>query len=207
MNLVSVPFYAAGNFVCDILNNTHNLPDIKGGLANSNHVHVRGYELHQEGNDTYVKFASLGKYLRYRRSDNIFIASHDYPIAEDCNLFDRIIVINLTTEKSILYRFARIYHQHYFGKTKFLRKYQIPPIDYMKPLSPKFYGKNVTNFEFEDLVEWKDDFLKFIDEFKDVIDINNLPIRKQKWQKLNHYLYQPNFLNQVTKYVLNLEAS
>ena len=96
-----------------------------------------------------------------------WIGTHCYLKIQDCDLFDCIINVTVTTYRSKLYRWLRAYHHYYSKSSEYQNLQDMQLIDkqretaknYLRPFLPVDHSK-VINLEFADVVEGGTSFQK-----------------------------------------------
>ena len=186
MKLVSFAHYTCGGLLCDVLNNTLSAVGIHGGIASVDHAIGKI----GDSNSTLTNF-DVVKLLSQLQNGNKerWVGTHCWLGKVDCNMFDAVINVTVTTYRSKLYRWLRAYN-HYYSKMDDFKDLQgLEQIDkqretaknYLIPFLPIDHPC-VVNIEFADVVE------------------NNISIKKitgaqwQKhycrWQQVNSFLYE-----------------
>lgn len=185
MNLIAYPAWTCGGLFCDILNKTLSPIDNNGGIGLPA---LKGL-LIVHGNNTQDNIAFREKIKSVDLSQDIWVGTHTYPELTDLQYFNKVIIVNLTTPKSITYRYARILHQCIHGNgINGNRKLSSPKL-WDTPVFDRLLANNVDNIEFEDVVEWNGALVQLFNKHLSKQDQPFIDNRKNVWQNLNKFLY------------------
>lgn len=190
MNLISFPAWTCGGLFCDILNKTMSPLDNNGGMGLP--AHKSKLIVHSSTPDDNILLQEVIN--KTDLTEDIWVGTHTYPDNIDLSQFDKVIVVNLTTQKSITYRYARIFYQCIYGNGINKNRKSYDPSLWGAKNHPILSATNVYNIEFENVVEWNEGMLDFIINYTDVSDYSFIENRKKVWQDLNHFLYDKNFI-------------
>lgn len=190
MNLISYPAWTCGGLFCDILNQTLSPLDNNGGMGLPYHKGL----LIVHGPDTDNNDLLQEKINNTNLDQNIWAGTHTYPNKIDLSQFDNVIVINLTTADSILYRYARVFYQCLYGNGINGDRSLSDPKKWNMVNNPLLSGRNVENIEFEDVVLWENSIEKLFKSYMYNYSSAFISNRKKAWMELNSFLYDKTFM-------------
>lgn len=198
MNLISFPAWTCGGLFCDILNKTLSPLDNNGGMGLPYHKGL----LIVHGPDTDNNELLQEKINAVDLSQDIWVGTHTYPNKIDLNQFNNVIIVNLTTPKSILYRYARVFYQCLYGNGINGDRTLSKPDLWKMINNPVLEGNNVHNIEFEDIVHWSESMNQLLNKFVVSSDRAFVDNRKKVWMNLNSFLYDIEFIQKCSDKLL-----
>lgn len=189
MNIVTVGSFCAGGIATDLLNCERNPFETSVIQSKWNHIlKIADYQsrLHITLPEHTKEWLKRTEYLVQKDwTKGKYFGAHQPPqLIPNLNIFEHVINVTTNSDKSRFYRFLR----HYYIEINGQKMIQERAIDEIKNMmnSCKFDTEwvdydapNVTNVEFEDIVEGK-----FCDS------INGDQEHMAKWQKRNYFIFQ-----------------
>jgi hypothetical protein len=202
MNLVCFGNYTCGALLCDILNLESSRLGPHNNIASSKHNQGKiplastftgkGFNL----NAFNIKISPL---LENNSFKNKWIGTHCWPGELDTSLFNNIINVTTESEKSRIYRYARIFYTMTAGLFPGNKKPQRPYDTKSWHQSYSHVQKdNVVNIEFEDVVEWKNNIEDLLLGYIGVEYVKHIHNRMKFWRSLNDFLYDDIKMNYAT---------
>lgn len=180
MNLICVAPWCAGALIADLLNNEQSPFDTSALISRYNHI----LKVDMEDLDSIARWEeTIGRMASSPSSKGKYFATH-LPIRKiDVSLFEQVINVTVTSEKSKWYRFLRMYYLSINGQ-KTLKEEMIEAIEGLVHICKNDTDwlsvdyDNVQNLELEDLINGK-----FVNE------INGSKEHFDRWIKRNNFLF------------------
>jgi len=202
VNVITFAGYTGGGILCDILNlessqigpwnNIKNPKHNLGKIDTENWHTGKGFNL----DIFYEKIKRNSANIAYKNKKQ-WVGTHCWPGAFDTTIFDNVLNITTESRMSKIYRFARVFYASLHGqfpdwehkqdkKTK--PKLIENIVEFNQPFE-RVNKPNVTNMEFEHLVDFNDTFKSIIFQFLDKEYVKHLEKRITVWKELNNFLY------------------
>ena len=195
MNLICFPHYTCGGLMCDIFQNKFSKISSNGGIGSSYHC-IGNIGDSDSVFDNYDTTNFLSKIKKFELDDNDWAGTHCWPgILPDLSLFNKLLIITTTTNRSKIYRWIRSCYHYYTKSSPWQSLTGIDRIDkeretaknYLKPFLP-VVGSNVTNIEFAEIVDQTPQFLNLVNKY----DIDR---HMARWKSNNSFLYNQDIWN------------
>jgi|688.fasta_scaffold389002_2 hypothetical protein len=191
MKIVSFPHYTCGGLLCDILNNTFSSIGANGGIESIAHSlgKIGDTDTVLVDFDVSVLFKRLGE-----NPTDKWLGTHCWLGKVDCNRFEKLVNVTVTSYRSKLYRWLRSYHLYFSKSVEFANLSKMECIDkqretaknYTIPFLP-INHPNVVNLEFADVVDNKQSFKSLAGvDYQRHLD---------RWKTTNSFLYNENIWN------------
>lgn len=189
--LICFPHYTCGGLLSDILNNMFSPIGPWGAITNLK------YNMGKIGDTATIHQAADVESIMASVQDildqDVWIETHAWPGILPLEKFEKVISVTTATARSKIYRWSRAYH-HYFRPQwtelqgmELIDKARETAKNYLVPFRP-VTAPNVVNVEFADFVDCTAEAMKIIGE-------HNYEPNIQRWQKINDFLYVPDFWN------------
>lgn len=191
MKIVSFPHYTCGGLLCDILNNTFSPIGANGGIESIAH------DLGKIGDtDTVLVDFDVSVFFKRLRENptDKWLGTHCWLGNDDCNRFEKLVNVTVTSHRSKLYRWLRSYHLYFSKSLEFANLSKMECIDKQRETAKNYTisflpinHPNVINLEFADVVDNKQSFksLAGVDYQKHL----------DRWRTINSFLYTENIWN------------
>lgn len=207
MNLVCFPSFCAGAIVCDLLNCEKSNESTRGGIDNFNSSKLK-ISNNRNNSPGWKKFFFEKNLKSLNLNDNNWIGTHNWPTEVDTTVFDKVLIITTENKMSRIYRLMRAFFL-YKGFKKLHNSTNENIDENLAKLDlsrfkfnfDKYHSNNTINIEFEEIVEWSENFSNFVKQNSINYSQEHFDERKEYWKNSNKFLYDNSLIDKfVNRY-------
>lgn len=207
MNLICFPTYCAGAILCDLLNYEKS-NESKGGIDNLNSSKLK-VPFNKNNTILWYNIFFEKKIKNLDLNQNIWLGTHCWPSEVDTTRFEKVLLVYTNSKMSRVYRLMRAY----FLFDNLHKKYNFDN-DKLKDIDEKLQKLNLTEFkfdyasvddsnivtlDFEDIVQWTNDFHDFTKQNSLNYSLDHFIERKNYWKTTNYFLYEQSIVDKFIK--------